>query len=159
MCIERTNPLGEKTAHRLHSDCTPPRQQRWDNIAPIQRVILEPLMRVCAVSLQCIVLALLFIDDILYNDLPVSNREDHDSFAPVVLVVLMPKTVYMVEERRVRWGVRVWLYRVTLSCSWLVSPTENILHTSHAIYIGHDPYAGFPKVRGVTPKSLLTTGS
>jgi hypothetical protein len=74
-------------------------------------------MRVCAVSLQCIVLALLFIDDILYNDLPVSNREDHDSFAPVVLVVLMPKTVYMVEERRVRWGVRVWLYRVTLSCS------------------------------------------
>jgi len=48
-------------------------------------------MRVCAVSLLCIVLALLFIDDILYNDVPVSDREDHDSFAPVVLVVVMPK--------------------------------------------------------------------
>ncbi len=79
--------------------------------------MLEPLMRVCAVSLQCIVLALLFIDDILYNDLPVSDRKDHDSFAPVVLVVVMPNIVYMVEERRVRWGGRVWLYRVTLSCS------------------------------------------
>jgi hypothetical protein len=33
-------------------------------------------MRVCAVSLQCTVLALLFIDDILYNDVPVSDRED-----------------------------------------------------------------------------------
>ncbi len=59
-------------------------------------------MRVCAVSLQCIVLALLFIDDILYNDVPVSHREDHDSFAPVVLMVVMLKTVYVVEERRVR---------------------------------------------------------
>ncbi len=72
-------------------------------------------MRVCAVFLQCIVLALLFIDDILYNDVPVSDREDHDSFAPVVLVVVMPKTVffclmiaihrarkYVVKERRVR---------------------------------------------------------
>ncbi len=69
-----------------------------------------------AVSLQCIVLALLFIDDILYNDVPVSDHEDHDSFAPVVLMVVMPKIVYMVEERRLRWGGRVWLYRV-LSCS------------------------------------------
>jgi len=41
-------------------------------------VTLELLMRVCAVSLQCIVLALLFIDDILYNDVPVSDHEDHD---------------------------------------------------------------------------------
>ncbi len=44
------------------------------------------------------------------------------------------------------------------SCARLnVSPTENILHTLHVAYIGHDPYAGFPKVRGFTPKSLLAT--
>jgi len=97
-------------------------------------VTLELLMRVCAVSLQYTVLALLFVDDILYNDVPVSDREDHDSFAPVVLVVVMPKTVffclmiaihrarkYAMEERRVRWGGRVWLYQITLSCSCLVS--------------------------------------
>jgi len=46
-------------------------------------------MRVCAVSLQYTVLALLFVDDILYKDVPVSDREDHDSFAPVVFVVVM----------------------------------------------------------------------
>ncbi len=89
LCVSNgQNPLGEKTARRLHSDCTPPRQQRWDNstsnepIAPIQRMTLELLMRVCAFSLQCIVLALLFIDDILYNDVPVSDREDHDPLHP-----------------------------------------------------------------------------
>jgi len=54
---------------------------------------LEPLMRACAVSLQCIVLALLFIADILYNDVPVSDRED-DPFAPVMFVVVMQKTVF-----------------------------------------------------------------
>ena len=37
--------------------------------------------------------------------------------------------------------------------------TENILHTLHAVYIGHDPYAGFPKARGVTPESFLAAGS
>ncbi len=75
---------------------------------------LEPLMRACAVSLQCIVLALLFIADILYNDVPVSDRED-DPFAPVMFVVVMQKTVfscsmiaihrakkYVVKERRER---------------------------------------------------------
>ncbi len=36
----------------------------------------------------------LHIDDILYNDVLVSDREDHDSLAPV-----MPKTVYVMEER------------------------------------------------------------
>ncbi len=55
-------------------------------------------MRVCAVSLQCIVLALLFIDDIIYNDVPVSNREDHDSFAPVVLMVVMPNCVLLLDD-------------------------------------------------------------
>ena len=54
---------------------------------------LEFLMRVCAVSLQCIVLALLFIDDILYNDVPIFDRED-DFFALVMLVIVMPKTVF-----------------------------------------------------------------
>jgi hypothetical protein len=57
-------------------------------------------MRVCVVSLRCIVRALLFhIDDILYNDVLVPDRGDHDSLASVMLVVVMPKTVYMVEER------------------------------------------------------------
>jgi len=37
---------------------------------------LELLVRVCTVFLQCIVLALLFIGDILYNDVPVFGRED-----------------------------------------------------------------------------------
>jgi len=41
---------------------------------------LEPLMRVCAVSLQCIVLALLFIDDILYNDVPVFDLRSRRRF-------------------------------------------------------------------------------
>jgi len=61
-------------------------------------VTLELLMRVCAVSLLCIVLALLFIDDILYNDVPVSDREDHDFFAPVVLVVVMPKLCSLLDD-------------------------------------------------------------
>jgi len=78
LCVSNEqNPLREKTAHRLHSDCTSSRQQRWNNsisnesIASIQRVTLELLMRVCAVFLLCIVLALLFIDGILYNDVSV----------------------------------------------------------------------------------------
>ncbi len=81
LCVSNgQNPLGEKTARRLHSDCTSSRQQRWDNsisnepIASIQRVTLELLMRVRAVFLLCIVFALLFIDDILYNDEAVSIR-------------------------------------------------------------------------------------
>jgi len=125
MCIERTKPSGGEnrspTTQRLHAAETMKLRQctSIEPIAPIQRMTLEPLMRVCAVSLQCIVLALLFIDDILYNDVPVFGRED-DSFAPVVLVVVMSKTVffcsmiaihrakkYVVKERRARWGGRV----------------------------------------------------
>ncbi len=91
MCIERTKPSGGlRVAETIKlNPCT-----SNEPIAPIQRVTLEPLMRVCAVSLQCIVLALLFIDDILYNDVPVSDREDHDSFAPVVFVIVMQKIVF-----------------------------------------------------------------
>jgi hypothetical protein len=116
MCIKRTKPSGGENrspaTQRLHAAKTTMLKQCtiYEPIAPIQRVTLEPLMRVCAVSLQCIVLALLFIDDILYNDVPVSDHEDHDSFASVVLMVVMLKTVYVVEERRVRWRGRVWLY-------------------------------------------------
>ena len=45
-------------------------------------------MRACAVSLQCIVLALLFIDDILYNDVSIFDRED-DFFAFVMFMIVM----------------------------------------------------------------------
>ncbi len=45
-------------------------------------------MRACAVFLQCIVLALFFIDDILYNDVPIFDRED-DFFASVMFVIIM----------------------------------------------------------------------
>jgi hypothetical protein len=43
----------------------------------------------------------LHIDDNLYNDVLVSDlsRKDHDSLASVVPVVVMLKTVYVVEER------------------------------------------------------------
>jgi len=35
-----------------------------------------------------------------------------------------------------------------------------MLHTSHAIYIRHDdPYAGFPKARGVTQRVFLAADS
>ncbi len=69
---------------------------------------------VCAVCLQCIVLALLFIDDILYNDVSIFDRED-EFFAFVMLVIVTQKTVffclmivihraekYMMKERRER---------------------------------------------------------
>ena len=79
----------------------------YESIASIQRVMLEFLMRVCAVSLQCIVLALLFINDILYNHVSIFNREDHDFFAFVMLMIVMLKTVYVMKERRVRWEDKV----------------------------------------------------
>ncbi len=41
---------------------------------------LEFLMHVCAVSLQCIVLALLFIDDILYNDVSIFDFRSRRQF-------------------------------------------------------------------------------
>jgi len=69
---------------------------------------------VCAVCLQCIVLALPFIDDILYNDVSIFDRED-EFFAFVMLVIVTQKTVffclmivihraekYMMKERRER---------------------------------------------------------
>jgi len=61
-------------------------------------VTLELLMRVCAVFLLCIVLALLFIDDILYNDVPIFDREDHDFFAFVMLVIVMSKLCSLLDD-------------------------------------------------------------
>ncbi len=60
-------------------------------------MMLELLMHVCAVFLQCIVLALLFIDDILYNDVSIFDRED-DFFAFVMLMIVMLKTVLLLDD-------------------------------------------------------------
>jgi len=61
-------------------------------------VTLELLMRVRAVFLLCIVLALLFINDILYNDVPIFDREDHDFFAFVMLVIVMSKLCSLLDD-------------------------------------------------------------
>jgi len=82
LCVSNgQNPLGEKTARRLHGDlhaaetttlrlCT----QLWTySFYPARDARVKLLLRACAVSLQCIVFALLFIDEILYNDVPISD--------------------------------------------------------------------------------------
>jgi len=60
--------------------------------------MLELLMRVCAVFLLCIVFALLFIDDILYNDVLIFDREDHDFFALVMLMIVMLKLCSLLDD-------------------------------------------------------------
>ncbi len=103
MCIERTK-LSEgenrsSTTQRLHVVETMNLRHCISNesIASIQRMMLELLMHVCAVFLQCIVLALLFIDDILYNDVSIFDRED-DFFAFVMLMIVMLKTVLLLDD-------------------------------------------------------------
>jgi hypothetical protein len=59
---------------------------------------LKLLMRVCAVFLLCIVLALLFIDDLLYNDVSIFDHEDHDFFAFVMLMIVMSKLCSLLND-------------------------------------------------------------
>ncbi len=49
--------------------------------------MLELLLHVCAVYLQCIIFILLFIDDILYNDVLIFNQKD-EFFALMMLVIV-----------------------------------------------------------------------
>ncbi len=87
LCVSNEqNSLRKKIARWLHSDFTSLKQWNWDYvlnnkfIAFIQCMMLEFLMRVCIVSLQCIVLALLFINDILYNNVLIFNLQSQRWF-------------------------------------------------------------------------------
>jgi len=105
LCISnKQNSLRKKIARWLHSDCMSSKQQRWNNsisnefITFIQRVMLEFWMHVHAVFLLCIVFILLFIDDILYNNVSIFNREDHDFFALMMLMIVMLKLCSLLND-------------------------------------------------------------
>ncbi len=105
LCVlNEQNSLRKKITYQLHSDCTSLRQQRWNNsisnksITSIQRVTLEFLMHVYAVFLLYIVLALLFVNDILYNDVSIFDHEDHDFFALVMLMIVMSKLCSLLDD-------------------------------------------------------------
>ncbi len=92
-------------------------------------------MSVCAV---CCNASFLFCSSLMifYTTMfrsSIFDREE-DFFALVMLVIIMLKTVffcsmivihwakkYVMKERHARWKDRVWLYWMTLFCSWLVS--------------------------------------
>ncbi len=60
--------------------------------------MFELLMRVYVIFLLCIILTLLFINDILYNDVSIFNHEDHDFFALMMLMIVMLKLCSLLDD-------------------------------------------------------------